>query len=215
MQEELEVESRCRPAGGAVAGGRPLDAPQPPPERQVAGLDGIEQEAGFGSSVLDEEERRIAFELGQAVRRLEPPDDRLEEVAGDGRRMLDLGARQVRGVARQVGDEEEPGLGDRGHVRRIDLGATPMSSPESWGSPQSVRSRPASVSPASAISISSFSRSTRTPSGSRSSSMNSFLASWTARISSSSFSWVAFDDRFALFWMTKTIQNVTTVVVVL
>ena len=32
---------------------------------------------------------------------------------------------------------------------------------------------------------------------------------------SSSFSCVAFDDRLALFWMTKTIQNVTTVVVVL
>ena len=34
-------------------------------------------------------------------------------------------------------------------------------------------------------------------------------------MSSSSFSWVAFASRLALFWITKTIQNVTTVVVVL
>ena len=45
--------------------------------------------------------------------------------------------------------------------------------------------------------------------------MNSFRAFSTARMSSSSFSCVAFDARFALFWITNTIQNVTTVVVVL
>src|SRR4051812_30796595 len=45
--------------------------------------------------------------------------------------------------------------------------------------------------------------------------MNSLRAASTARINSSSLSAVAFDERLALFWMTKTIQNVTTVVVVL
>jgi len=45
--------------------------------------------------------------------------------------------------------------------------------------------------------------------------MNSFRALSKARISSSSLRAVAFAFRLALFWMTKTIQNVTTVVVVL
>src|SRR5690349_9500003 len=45
--------------------------------------------------------------------------------------------------------------------------------------------------------------------------MNSLRASAKARISSSSFSCVAFEDLLALFWITNTIQKVTTVVVVL
>src|SRR6266550_5464865 len=45
--------------------------------------------------------------------------------------------------------------------------------------------------------------------------MKSFRALSIARMISSSFNWVALVDRLALFWITNTIQNVTTVVVVL
>ncbi len=45
--------------------------------------------------------------------------------------------------------------------------------------------------------------------------MKSSRALSIARMISSSFNWVAFADRLALFWITNTIQNVITVVVVL
>ena len=45
--------------------------------------------------------------------------------------------------------------------------------------------------------------------------MYSFLAPSSERMISSSLRWSAFALRFWLFWMTKTIQNVTTVVPVL
>ena len=88
---------------------RLVDAPQPAPEREVGRLDRIEQQRSVGTAVLDEQERGVALELGQPERRLEPPDDRLEQVAGDGRRVLDLASAKVRGVAGQVGDDEEAG----------------------------------------------------------------------------------------------------------
>ena len=106
-----------QPARVAVAARRLVDAPQPTPEGEVGRLDRVEQQRPVGASVLDEQERGIALELGQSERRLQPADDRLEEVAGDGRRVLDLAPRQVRGVAGQVGDDQEAGLGCRCHAR--------------------------------------------------------------------------------------------------
>ena len=72
-------------------------------------------ERSVGTAVLDEEERCIAFELGQSERRFRAADDRLEQVTGDGRRVLDLASRQIGGVAGQVRDDEESGLWRRWH----------------------------------------------------------------------------------------------------
>ena len=109
VDEQLEVEPGSQPARIAVAGRRLVDAPQPAPKGEVGRLDRVEQEGPVGAPILDEQERRIALELGQPERRLQAADDRLEEVAGDGRRVLHLAARQVGGVAGQVGDDEETG----------------------------------------------------------------------------------------------------------
>ena len=73
-----------------------LDAPEPPAEREIGRFDGIQEQRALGPAILDVEERRIAFELGQPERRLEPPDDRLEEIARDRRRVLDLATRRGR-----------------------------------------------------------------------------------------------------------------------
>ena len=115
VDEDLEVESRRQPTRVAVAGRRLVDAPQSTPERKVGRLDRVEEERAVGAPVLDEQERRIALELGQPERWLQPSDDRFEEVTGDGRRMLDLAPREVRGVAGQVGEDQEAGLGCRCH----------------------------------------------------------------------------------------------------
>ena len=115
VDEHLEVEPGRQPARVAVARRRLVDAPQPAPEGEVGRLDRVEQEGPVGAPVLDEQERRVALELGQSERRLQPADDRLEEVARDGRRVLDLAPRQVGGVAGQVGDDQEAGLGCRCH----------------------------------------------------------------------------------------------------
>ena len=90
MDEELEVEAGRQPARVAVAARGLVDAAQPSPERDVRGLDRIEEQGSVGAPVLDEQERRIAFELRQPERRFETADDRLEQVAGDGRGVLDL-----------------------------------------------------------------------------------------------------------------------------
>ena len=115
VDEQLEVQPRRQPARVAVAARRLVDAPQPTPEREVGGFDRVEQQRPVGAPVLDEQERRVTLELGQAERRLEPADDRLEEVTGDRRRVLDLAPREVRGVAGQVGEDQEAGLGCRCH----------------------------------------------------------------------------------------------------
>ena len=65
---------------------------QPAPEGEIARLDRIEEQRPVGSPVLDEQERCIALELGQSERRLQAADDRLQEVAGDDRRVLQLAA---------------------------------------------------------------------------------------------------------------------------
>jgi hypothetical protein len=90
VDEQLEVEFGRQPARVAIAGAGLVDAAQAASEGDLCRLDGVEQERPLGSSVLDEEERGVPFELRQAERRLQPADDRLEEVAGDGRRVLDL-----------------------------------------------------------------------------------------------------------------------------
>ena len=130
VEEELQVEPGRLAAGVAVAAGRLLDAPEPAAESDVRDLDRVEEQRPVGPAVLDEEERGVALELGQPERRLESPDHGFEEVTGDRRGMLDLAPREVRGVAGEVGDQEESTLGCRSHACTLDLGVTPMSSPQ-------------------------------------------------------------------------------------
>ena len=92
VDEQLQVEPGSQPARVAVATRGLVDAPQAPPEGEVGRLDGVEEERPIGASVLDEEECGVALELRQPERRLQATDDRLEEVAGDRRRVLDLAA---------------------------------------------------------------------------------------------------------------------------
>ncbi len=129
VHEQLEVESRGQPARVAVAARGLVDAPQPPPEGEIGGFDGVEQQRAVRTAVLDEEEGRVALELGEAEGRIEPADDGLEEVAGDRGRMLELALRHVRRVPGEVRDDEEAGLGCRCHGQTLDLGAAPMSIP--------------------------------------------------------------------------------------
>ena len=116
VDEHLEVEPRCQPTRVAVAGRRLVDAPQSTPEGEVGRLDRVEQQRPVGAPVLDEQERGITLELGQSERRLEAADDRLQEVTGDGRRVLDLAPGEVRGVAGQIGEDQEACFGCRCHV---------------------------------------------------------------------------------------------------
>ena len=111
MDEQLEIQSRRQATGGAVAARGRVDAPEPPSEGQVAGLDGVHQERAIGPAILDEEEASIPLELREAERRVQPTHDGLEEVAGDHRRVLELAARQVGRVSGEVRDDEEAGLG--------------------------------------------------------------------------------------------------------
>ena len=131
VDEQLEVEPGRQLARVAVAARGLVDAPQPASERDVGRLDRIEEQRPVGPPVLDEEERGVAFELGQPERRLQAADDGLEEVAGDGRRVLDLAAGEVGRVAGEVRDDEETGLGVDAMRGTLDLGAAPMSIPGS------------------------------------------------------------------------------------
>ncbi len=115
VHEEFEVEPGRQPARVAVAARGPVDAPQPTPECDVGRLDRVEEQRAVGPPVLDEEECRIALELGQPERWFQAADDRLEEVARDRRRMLDLTSGQVRRVPGEVRDDQEPRLGCRCH----------------------------------------------------------------------------------------------------
>ncbi len=117
VHEHLEVQAGRQPTGRAVAAGGRVDAPQPPPEREVAGLDRVHQERAGCPPILDEQEPGIPLELGQAERGVEATHDRLEQVAGDHGSVLELAPGQVGGVAGQVGDDEEPGLWCGGHGR--------------------------------------------------------------------------------------------------
>ena len=90
VDEHLEVELGSQPARVAVTGRRLIDAAQPAPEGEVRRFDRVEQEGPVGAAVLDEHEGGIALELGQPERRFQTADDRLEQVAGDDRRMLHL-----------------------------------------------------------------------------------------------------------------------------
>ena len=116
VDEHLEVEPRRQATRVAIAARGLVDAPESTPEREVGRLDRVEQQRPVGSSVLDEEERGVTLELRQPERRLEAADDRLEEVASDGRRMLDLAPGEVCGIAGQIGDDQEAGLGCRCHA---------------------------------------------------------------------------------------------------
>ena len=118
VDEELEVQLRRTLAGVAVAGRRLVDAPEASPKGDVGGLDRVEEEGSLGPPVLDAQERGVALELRQPERRLQAPDDRLEQVARDRRRVLDLAPGEIRGVAGDVGDDQEAGLGCRCHVRQ-------------------------------------------------------------------------------------------------
>ncbi len=116
VDEHLQVQLGRQPTRVAVAGRRLVDAPEPAPEGEVGSLDRVEQQGPVGAPVLDEQERRVALELDQSERRLEAADDRLQEVTGDGRRVLDLAPGEVRGVAGQIGEDQEASLGCRCHV---------------------------------------------------------------------------------------------------
>ena len=118
MDEELEIEAGSQPARVAVAARGLVDAAEASTEGQVRRLDRIEEQRPVGASVLDEQEGRIAFELHQPERRFETTDDRLEKVAGDDRGVLDLTPREIGGIARQVGDDQEASLGCRCHARQ-------------------------------------------------------------------------------------------------
>ena len=110
VDEQLEVELGREAAGVAVAARRQVDAPEPSTKGEVGGLDRIEKELALGATVLDEQERGIALELRQPEWRIEPTDDRLEQVARDDRRVLDLASRDIGGIAGEIRDQKETGL---------------------------------------------------------------------------------------------------------
>ena len=106
MHHDLEVQPRHEQAGVAFAGGRLGDIAQPPPEREVHALDGVEQlrpVEAFGDHVG---EGRVAFELGQPEGRLQRPDDDRHEVGQDVLGVIELGAGQIARVAGDVGDQQ-------------------------------------------------------------------------------------------------------------
>ena len=110
VDEQLEVEARRQPARVAVAAGGLVDAPETTAKGEIRGLEGVDEQRPVGAPVLDPQESGVTLELRQPERRIESPDDGLEQVAGDRRRVFDLATRQVCRVAGQVGDDEEPGL---------------------------------------------------------------------------------------------------------
>ena len=111
VDEQLEVELGREAAGVAVAARRQVDAPEASTKGDVGGLDRIEKELALGATVLDEQEGGVALELRQPEWRIEPPDDRFEQVARDDRGVLDLAARDVGRIAGEVRDQKETSLG--------------------------------------------------------------------------------------------------------
>src|SRR6266540_3522305 len=102
MDEQLQVQPRRQTARVAVTARGLVDASQSPPEGEVGGLDRVEEERAVRAPILDEEERRVTLELRQPERRSQPADDRLEEIAGDRGRVLDLAPREIRRVPGEV-----------------------------------------------------------------------------------------------------------------
>ena len=116
MHDDLEVQARHEQAGVALAGGRLGDVAQPPSEREVHALDGVEQlraVEAFGDHVG---EGRVAFELGQSEGRLQRPDDGRHEVGQDVLGVIELGAGQIARVAGDVGDQQTGRLLAREHA---------------------------------------------------------------------------------------------------
>ena len=101
----------------AVADRRLADVAQPATEREVRPLDGVHQRRPVDGLGDREGERRVALELGQAERRAEAPDDRVDEVGEDVLRVVELDTGEIRRVAGDVGDDETGWFGLVEHAR--------------------------------------------------------------------------------------------------
>ena len=118
VRDELEVEIRDEHARVAFAARGLADVTQPALECEVAALDRVLQERaidGLGDRI---DERRVAFELGQAEHRPDVRDHGAHQVGQDVLGMVELGPGQEAGVSGDVGNDEAGGLGLAEHLSR-------------------------------------------------------------------------------------------------
>jgi hypothetical protein len=116
VRAELQIELRRPPARVAGAAGGEGDGSTASCEREIRGLERLEQRSAAERCRLRRDaENRVALELRQPERRAEPGCDHAEQVGEDVMGVLELYTRQVRGVAADVGEHENTLSHDLSH----------------------------------------------------------------------------------------------------
>ena len=107
VRDELQVEGPHERTGRARAGRRPSHLVQAELEGDVAALDHVEQPLGVteggGRRVRED---GVALELDETQRLAQARDHERGQLGHDAVGVLELGARQERGIARDIGDQE-------------------------------------------------------------------------------------------------------------
>ena len=111
VRDKLEVELRDEHARVAFTARGLADVTQPALECEVAALDRVLQQRSVDALGDRVDERRVAFELGQAEHRPDVRDHRAHQVGQDVLGMVELRSGKEAGVAGDVGDDEAGGLG--------------------------------------------------------------------------------------------------------
>ncbi len=106
MNDELDVEALHAAAGLTLAAVGLLDVAEPPAEGEIRSLGGILEKRPVDLVGQRIDERRVAFELGEAERRPERPDQRIHDVGDDVLRVVEFDAGHEVGIAGNVGDDE-------------------------------------------------------------------------------------------------------------
>lgn len=111
MRDELEVEARDEDAGVAVALGRPVDRFLPAAKREVRRIERVEQHRGVDPVAGHVHEDGVSLDLAEVHGRRQGSNDRVGQVLEDVLRVVELGPREVRRVAADIGQREAARLG--------------------------------------------------------------------------------------------------------
>jgi hypothetical protein len=122
VDDDLQVEARQEHAGVALAARRLADVAEPGLEGEVDALDGVLEGRAVDLERARPGERRVALELRERERRADRAGERADEVGDDVGRMVELDAREVRRLARDIGDDE---TGRRGWFDHASAGTIP------------------------------------------------------------------------------------------
>src|ERR1700722_10046606 len=106
MNHKLDIEALHSAAGLALATAGLLDAPKPLAERKIGLFDAILHQRSIDLVGERVDEGCVAFELGEAKRRTQRPDQSVHDVGDDVLGMIEFDAGHEVRVAGYVGDHE-------------------------------------------------------------------------------------------------------------